>query len=331
MPSAADVGAAPANHSHDYVQVLNGLTGTVSITGGAGVTVSTASSSITIAAAGGGGGISWLSAPASPTSAGTAGQIAYDGSHFYLATATNTWKRAAISTWNATDPLFSSVSLLLRGDGAGSTFVDSSSSPKTITPFGSATQSTAQSKWGGSSALLGGGSSNYLSVGNSSAFAFGADDFVIEFWLWFTQTGTQFQLFSLAGNQSGGLTPLFLEKTSGGTIAMSWSSNGSNWVTAGDGFAGGSTTLATSTWHHVALSRSSGTFRIYINGDLDFTDAASNAAMQTGGDNPSIGVWPKYPGSGGPFHIDDFRITKGSNRGYTGATITVPTEAFPIS
>jgi hypothetical protein len=52
MPSAADVGAAPASHSHEYVQVLNGLTGTVSITGGAGVTVSTASSSITIAAAG---------------------------------------------------------------------------------------------------------------------------------------------------------------------------------------------------------------------------------------------------------------------------------------
>jgi hypothetical protein len=52
MPSASDVGAAPASHEHSYVQVLNGLTGTVSIAGGAGVTVSTASSSITIAAAG---------------------------------------------------------------------------------------------------------------------------------------------------------------------------------------------------------------------------------------------------------------------------------------
>jgi hypothetical protein len=39
-------------HSHDYVRILNGLTGTVTIAGGAGVTVSTASSSITIAAAG---------------------------------------------------------------------------------------------------------------------------------------------------------------------------------------------------------------------------------------------------------------------------------------
>ena len=52
MPSAADVGAAPAGHAHQYVQVLNGLTGTISIAGGAGVTVSTASSSITISAAG---------------------------------------------------------------------------------------------------------------------------------------------------------------------------------------------------------------------------------------------------------------------------------------
>jgi hypothetical protein len=55
MPSAADIGAASAGHSHPYVQVLNGLTGTVSIAGGAGVTVSTASSSITISAGGGGG------------------------------------------------------------------------------------------------------------------------------------------------------------------------------------------------------------------------------------------------------------------------------------
>ncbi len=59
--STADVVGLTASfsqvgHSHQYVQVLNGLTGTVSIAAGAGVTVSTASSSITISAAGGGGG-----------------------------------------------------------------------------------------------------------------------------------------------------------------------------------------------------------------------------------------------------------------------------------
>jgi len=52
----------------------------------------------------GGGGsssaaISWSSVPSSATATGTAGQIAYDGSYFYLASATNTWVRAAVSTW----------------------------------------------------------------------------------------------------------------------------------------------------------------------------------------------------------------------------------------
>jgi len=98
MPSAADVGAAPASHSHDYVQVLNGLTGTVSITGGAGVTVSTASSSITIAAAGGSGGISWSSVPVSPSAEGENGSLSYDGFYFYVKSPAG-WRRVSISSW----------------------------------------------------------------------------------------------------------------------------------------------------------------------------------------------------------------------------------------
>lgn len=46
-------------------------------------------------------GLSWSSVPASATASGTAGQIAYDSVNgfFYVATATNTWRRAALSTW----------------------------------------------------------------------------------------------------------------------------------------------------------------------------------------------------------------------------------------
>jgi exodeoxyribonuclease X len=55
--STADVVGLTASfsqvgHAHDYVRFLNGLTGTVSIAGGAGVTVSTASSSISFASCG---------------------------------------------------------------------------------------------------------------------------------------------------------------------------------------------------------------------------------------------------------------------------------------
>lgn len=40
-----------------------------------------------------------VAAPATATSTGTAGQIAFDSSFFYVCTATNTWVRAALATW----------------------------------------------------------------------------------------------------------------------------------------------------------------------------------------------------------------------------------------
>lgn len=39
------------------------------------------------------------STPASASATGTAGSLAWDGSYIYVCTATNTWKRVAISTW----------------------------------------------------------------------------------------------------------------------------------------------------------------------------------------------------------------------------------------
>jgi len=37
--------------------------------------------------------------PASASDTGTAGEICWDASYIYVCTATNTWKRTAISTW----------------------------------------------------------------------------------------------------------------------------------------------------------------------------------------------------------------------------------------
>jgi hypothetical protein len=43
-------------------------------------------------------GLSWVTAPESKNSSGTAGQVAYDTNYFYICTATNTWKRSPIAT-----------------------------------------------------------------------------------------------------------------------------------------------------------------------------------------------------------------------------------------
>ena len=45
------------------------------------------------------GVISDVVAPALATSSGTTGQVAVDANYIYVCTATNTWKRVAITTW----------------------------------------------------------------------------------------------------------------------------------------------------------------------------------------------------------------------------------------
>jgi len=42
---------------------------------------------------------SWVSTPASPSSAGNAGDLAYDTTYFYVCVAPNTWLRTLLSTW----------------------------------------------------------------------------------------------------------------------------------------------------------------------------------------------------------------------------------------
>lgn len=41
----------------------------------------------------------FTTAPGSASATGTAGQIATDTGYVYVCTATNTWKRVAVSTW----------------------------------------------------------------------------------------------------------------------------------------------------------------------------------------------------------------------------------------
>jgi len=43
--------------------------------------------------------VKFVAVPASATAAGTAGSVAYDSGYLYICTATNTWKRTALTTW----------------------------------------------------------------------------------------------------------------------------------------------------------------------------------------------------------------------------------------
>lgn len=214
-----------------------------------------------------------------------------------------------------TDPDFASVSLLLHLDGSdgSTTFTDSSGTPKTVTSSGTAAISTTESKWGGAS--LGFGAGGYLSSSSNAAYQMGTGDFAVEMWVQFSAVNVQRNILDFRGSADG--TPWVWAINSNGTL-FTYFAVGSD--------VSSTATFSANQWYHIALSRSSGTVRQYIDGVLDgqvtMTGNLSGSTLWIAATAGGGGTW-------GGGYIDDLRITKGSDRGYTGATIPVPTAAFP--
>ena len=209
------------------------------------------------------------------------------------------------------DPFFEGVSLILPMDGTGSTFIDSSLTPKTVTAFGNATQSAAQSKWGGKSLALD-GTGDYLSA-TGALSQFGTSDFAVEFWLYYVGTGVQYSIFDTRSSSSG----FAIYKADDDTL---------NVFTSSDIISGGA--ISANTWHHIALARSGSNMKLFLNGTQTGSTFStlqdySDQLLTVGADFPRNGRFTQG-------YIDDLRITKGSARGYT-ANFTPPTAAFPTS
>ena len=213
-----------------------------------------------------------------------------------------------------TDPDFASVSLLLHMDGSGATFTDSSGTPKTITASGGATQSTAESKFGGKSLYLN-GSSDGISLAD---LGLGTGDFTIEM---FFKTNSSVQYAQLIGNESPdypnpGFSLLINNSTaSGGQIAF-YNTGLIASTPSGD--------YSDDQWHHIAIVNSGGSVSMYIDGDRKATGALS-ATMN------GVDVWIGRNNTFGPRnvvgYIDEVRVTTVAR--YSGQTISVPTAAFP--
>lgn len=223
-------------------------------------------------------------------------------------------------TWplsSGADAFFSSVALLLHMNGTGATFVDSSGTPKTITAGGSVTQSTDESKFGGKSAYFS-TSSDSLSFAD---LGIGTGDFAIELFL---KSDSSVQYAQIIGNESAGSATGFSllinnNSAGGGQIAL---------------YRGGSivsssifTDFTDDAWHHIAVSRSGTTVRLYVDGTLLST--ATSSANFTSSANTFVARNNIFSPRNVVGYIDELRITVGNARGYTGSTITVPTAAFP--
>ena len=217
-------------------------------------------------------------------------------------------------------PINAATALLLHFDGPnGSTsFVDSSLSPKTITnTIGTASLSTAQSKFGGSSWNVSAGNNGVFAP--SAGITAGTGDFTIEAWFYFTGLAPVTCFF---GQENGTATAhrFFVGSNNADDSALSFYYEGSIAHTSASG------ALTTGAWHHIAMSRNSGTSHIYVDGALVLSFADTN-------NYDSALPWAfgagATAGNGITGYIDEFRLVIGI--GLYPVAFTPPTAAFTTS
>jgi len=218
----------------------------------------------------------------------------------------------------ATDTNIREVSLLLHGNGTnGSTVItDSSLTPKTVTAFGNAQISTAQSKFGGASIAFD-GTGDYLTLPVNNSFSFDAD-FTIECWVYYSSSAIQVIFDARNGDA---LTNYALSLNASDKLLFVYSAS----------TLASATSVPKNQWVHVAVTRASQTIRLFINGVVDANtlvlagaiNAASFPSIGGGRNTISDSVTGYYLNG----YLDDLRITKGVAR-YT-ANFTPPTLPFP--
>jgi hypothetical protein len=223
-------------------------------------------------------------------------------------------------TKKISDPFLNNVSLLLPFDGS---FNDASNNNFTVTTNGNVQISSAQSKFGGSSALFD-GNGDYLQLADNNAFELGNSDFTIECW---------FNLSSNKGYQS------IVNKSYNTSDQYGWilyfETNSTLSFLAGNGswsvILWTSIVPTTNTWHHVAVTRSGNSWKMFYNGN-EVVSTTNSINLNTGTLPLYIGRYPYFPSfnSSQDFHgyIDDLRITKGVAR-YT-SNFTPPGPLFNI-
>jgi hypothetical protein len=197
--------------------------------------------------------------------------------------------------------------LLIHCDGSPTPFNDDNGTiriKRLAIPRGNAEISTTQSRFGGSSIIFD-GSTAHIDVVPASDFNFGTGNFTVEAWIYVNNVNT---IRAIWGN---GLAGFYIQ-----------TNRSLNFFNSATGqVAGISNAIPLNTWTHVALSRSSGTLRGFINGTQAFSTTTS--VNMTGITAVSFGGLASNDRFLG--HMDEMRIS--SNARYT-ANFTAPTAAF---
>lgn len=212
------------------------------------------------------------------------------------------------------DPHFDFVSCLMHFDGPNNGLRIYDERHNAVRVAGNAKLTTAQSKFGGSSLDLD-GTGDYVYMPGSSAFAFGNGDFTLEA---FIRTAVGNKTLIDRYNYSDATTYHLFINSRG--LLVWYAGNALLTASAGD--------VRGTDWKHVAVSRESGTLRMFVDGVLVGSTSDSNnysnatTVCAIGAQHTIRNATYDFKGQ-----IDELRITKGIAR-YT-ANFTPPTAPFP--
>ena len=225
----------------------------------------------------------------------------------------------ADTTGDTSDQYYSDVSLLLHMNGTdgSTTFTDSSNGGHTASVNGGAVISTDQSKFGGGS-YEGNGSNSYLSYAASSDFDFGTGDFTVEHWFYLNSASDSGAMVDAwhGSSASGGWQTYY---RSASTDLRFYLKSGSTTKIISTG------SVSANTWYHIAVTRESGTVKIYLDGVLK--DSVLDSG-NVGFNNRTLSIG-RQTNDGSAIlngYLDEVRITKGVAR-YT-ADFTPQTREF---
>jgi len=205
-----------------------------------------------------------------------------------------------------TDADFNITTSLMHFDGSNNgtnnTYVDSSSTSKTLTCSSNLAQGTFspfsadEGKW----SVIFDGTDDYIDVGSSNATQLGSGDFTVEFWIRTTDTS-----FNIANPDSATGSSYWGLLVQSGDLRWNDSYNVSNkWVVDGAG-------ILDDAWHHVAIVRNSGTIAVYYDGTSQSVQSGSfsDSTDYSGSDGLRIGSGNLDEFAG---YLSNFRTVSGT-------------------
>lgn len=227
--------------------------------------------------------------------------------------ATKTVSLTGSGVSGSSDPYFSSVTLLLHMDGLNNSIAITDVKGNAINNSTSTSLTSGASKFGTTG--LYSGTTSKVNFQSSTGINTYAGDYTEEFWINLSNNSTGQAVLDSYGSSSGH----------------------SFWIASGllyYYYNGGSKVLpgvpiSSSTWHHVAATRSGTTIRLFIDGVLQnnaYTGANASGTMSPGQTVTGINYEPAA-NTGVIGYLDEVRITNGVAR-YT-SSFTPPTAAFP--